>query len=85
MFPLLQPLQYAPEDERLPSYRYGLWDDLRPSEDAYLTGLCDAIYEEIQPIQRDVTARIADAVVRAALTFAAAYPDAPRAVLEPAS
>lgn len=79
---LLRPLTYAPPEDRGPNYPDGLWDDLRPSQHAYLEGLREEVYAKVQPMEEEITTRITELVVRAALDFAAAFPDAPRATRE---
>lgn len=54
-----------------------LWADLRPSEAARLEDLMNEIYK----LADDFESRVVEAVVAAGLTFAAEYPDAPRARL----
>jgi hypothetical protein len=79
---LVRPLSYAPPEQRGNNYGGCLWDDLRPSQAALLEALIEGIYNKVQPLEDDVTARIRESVVEAALEFAAAYPDAPRANVE---
>ena len=85
VFPLSAPIRYLlPEEDPDRSLRrVGLWDDLRPSQAARLAELGEAIYTKSDLMQQDIIARIREFVVEAALTFAAEYPDAPRAVREP--
>jgi hypothetical protein len=82
-YQILQPLGYIPPEDRGPGWERNadlqLWDDLRPSQDAVLEGLIESVHREVQPIEAEVIDRIREAVVRAALAFAAQYPDAPRA------
>ncbi len=83
VFEMSTPILYIPPAERLNGNRGALWDDLRPSQAAYLTALQEAIDGEAQAIEKEVTDRLAEAIVRAALDFASTFPDAPRAVREP--
>lgn len=82
VYDLSAPLRYEPPDEdgepALP-WLVGLWTDLRPSQAARLSDLREAIYERADVLMVEAADRIVDAVVEAALTFAAEYPDAPRA------
>lgn len=52
-----------------------IWTDLRPSETKRLGDLIDEVYDLADKFQAEVV----EATVRAALTFAAEYPDATRA------
>lgn len=67
------PINYVAPDQGEPA---SLWRNLRPSEAQRLDELQGAMYRELEPV---IDALIRDAVVKAALTFAAEYPDAPRA------
>lgn len=87
VYELLGPIRYLPPEEDSPGRSISagcLWDDLRPSQAARLQDLLDGIYTKTDTlIQKEVIPRIRELVVEAALTFAAEYPDAPRAVREP--
>lgn len=81
IYSFLQPIDYIPEPERA-NCRPALWDNLRPSEAARLSELVERVYCDLEP---EIERMIADAVVGAALAFAAEYPDAPRAIVEAGS
>lgn len=87
VFELAGPLRWVPPTELVTGATVNddcLWDDLRPSQAARLQELYDDIYPKVDVlIQQEVVPRIRELVVEAALTFAAEYPDAPRAVREP--
>jgi hypothetical protein len=53
-----------------------------PSWPSELVRLDDLIHDALAPIRTDVEHRAVEAIVAAALAFAAEYPDAPRAVRE---
>jgi hypothetical protein len=55
------------------------WDDMRPSEQERLNELT---HSAVDPIRADAQRRINEALVSAGLSFAAEYPDAPRATRE---
>ena len=82
---MLAPLLFVPPGERGPAYEVGLWDDLRPSQAERLDNLIEGVYIRIQPLEEEVTTKIREAIVEAALTFAAEYPDAPRGRQEAAA
>ena len=72
----LGPIHWIPRGERVAgAYRGALWDDLRPSEAERLAELAGSVYDLEESIERMIT----DAVVAAALAFAAEFPEAPRA------
>jgi hypothetical protein len=73
----LAPIRYVPRGERGPAYRGALWDDLRASETARLDAIIEQVYQDLEGLICD---SIETRVVAAALTFAAEYPDAPRAM-----
>lgn len=77
VYDLCTPIRYAPDDG--PMLDTSPWTDLRPSQAARLDALVDGIYETADKLMAETAARVAEAVVEAALTFAAEYPDAPRA------
>jgi hypothetical protein len=71
-------VQLSPEDEAGFGSKVlsDLWDDLRPSE---AKRLHDLIAEHVKEALEASWAAVVSEVVAAALTFAAEYPDAPRA------
>ncbi len=73
------PITYVRPSERGPAYPATLWDDLRPSEQAHLEDLVEAVYTECSPA---IERMLVEATVRADLAFAEASPDAPRAERE---
>lgn len=73
---VLTPLRYNPPSM---DYNPSLWADLRPSQEARLEALEEEVFRKADALMLEVAARLAEAVVEAALTFAAEYPDAPRA------
>lgn len=77
------PLSYVPPSERGSAPERGLWTDLRASEEARLGDLFEDIYTMANAIEADAIKRITEALVAAALRFAAEFPDAPRAAREP--
>jgi hypothetical protein len=81
VYDLLRPLHYVRPAERGPAYGDGpkLWDDLRPSQAARLDDLSDAVYTEGNSLEATLIETLREMVIRAALTFATEYPDAPRA------
>jgi hypothetical protein len=64
-------------DDDDPVHEGLLWTNLDPSEQARLEELIDTVYD----MSDSLKAKVVDATVRAALTFAAEYPNAPRASL----
>lgn len=67
-------INYVAPIDRGPAYRGALWDNLRPKEAARLEELLDAVYEADGALR----VLLVDRITRAALTFAAEFPDAPR-------
>ena len=55
-------------------------EDFRPSEQARLDEL---LHEAIEPIRQQASELVVEALVKAALAFAAEYPDAPLAAVAP--
>ena len=73
------PLEWEPSELRGPAYGGCLWDNLRPTEAERLSAHLETVYESLDgPIER----MIREAIVSAALAFAAECPDAPRATRE---
>jgi len=61
----------------------GLWTDLRPSQEKRLEDLIESVYAKTDAFVVDeLIPAIRGFAVEAALTFAAEYPDAPRAAKE---
>jgi hypothetical protein len=60
------------------SIRY-LWGDLPPSQGARIEALIEEAQAAIEALEPEVLGRVREAVAAAAMTFAAEYPDAPRA------
>ncbi len=82
---MLQPITYVPQADRGPAWRIGLWDDLPPSQSAFLEALGEGVYQKVQPLEAELTARILEYVVEAGLEFAARFPDASRPAREAVS
>lgn len=82
IFEITGPVDYFYEDDPpREGPEDGLWHDLRPSQQRRLRELLNGIYDLADEYER----RVVDATVQAVLTFAAEYPDAPRAKeLQPA-
>lgn len=85
VYEILSPIQYTPPAARGGGYddTEHLWDDLRPTQDARLAELREAIYSAVQADERKIVKRIQEMAVQAALTFAQEFPDAPRSAREP--
>ena len=66
-------------DDADPVHEGRLWTNLDPSEQARLEELIDTVYDMADAFE----AQVVDATIHAALTFAAEYPNAPRASLPP--
>lgn len=71
-------VSYADPGTRGFAYEPRLYEDLRPSERERLEALLSEVYDLEEPVLK----MIEDRVVAAVLTFAAEYPDAPRAIRE---
>lgn len=80
-FAFVSPIEYVPEDE-IGNHVNRVWDNLRPEEAERLTQLMDEVFTVAERELAIVEERCREAAVRAALTFAAEYPDAPRARAE---
>lgn len=72
---LARPISFHPDDDPPSS----LWTDLRPSEAKRLSDLLERVYRTADAWEAEIVDRIIAAVVEAGVTFAAEYPDAPRA------
>lgn len=84
VYEIIRPLLFVENARRGPAYDPAeqLWDDLSPSQARRLEELREAIYVDgvLQGLGLGLVARIREAAVRAALTFASEYPDASRPV-----
>lgn len=84
-FALAAPIRYLTpaEDPEHVLSTHCLWDDLRPSQAERLSELMEEIFTKGDLIiEQEVLPRIRGLVAEAALTFAAEFPDAPRATRE---
>ena len=74
-FDVIQAVHYIPDNERRGGSMNRVWTDLRHTEAERLTELLDDVFTLAEKCKQ----QLEDATVAACLTFAAEYPDAPRA------